>query len=248
MAVFSLTDLHIAVDELNLSCFANQVDVMAESEEIDVTTFCGGGYRQKITGLSMFTVNASGFQDYVAPAPGTVLDASADMVSPGSLRTFTVAPEGDTVGNVAYFGTARTTALTELSGSVGEAATLSLSTAGTSRLVRGSMLHGVTEETATGNGTAVEFTAPTASESLHASFHVHSVTGSGTLSLVVETDDNSGMTSAVSRITSTSFTDIGHELKSLAGALAGETHVRVSWTITGFTAVTFSVAVGVGVA
>lgn len=245
MAVFALTDLHIAVDELNLSCFANQVDVMADADELDVTTFCGGGYRQKVTGLASLTVNASGFQDYVSPAPGTVFDASTDLVSPGVTRTFTVAPEGDTVGNVAYFGTSKTTSLSELSGSVGEVAAFTLNTTGVSRLVRGQMLHPVSAETATGTGTAVAFTTPTATESLYAAFHIHSVTGSGSIVVAVQTDDNADMTSAVTRISSTSFTAVGHELKSLAGALAGETHVRVSWTIAGFTSVTFSAAVGV---
>ena len=246
MAVFALTDLHIAVDELNLSCFANQVDVMAESEELDVTTFCGGGYRQRITGLSTVMVNAQGFQDYVSPAPGSVFDGSVDMVSPGTTRTFTVAPEGDTVGNVAYFGTCKTTSLSEVSGSVGEVAAFTMNTAGVSRLVRGQMLHPVSAETSTGSGTTVAFTTPTATESLYATFHVHAVEGTGTIEFEIETDDTDSMTSAVTRITSSEFDAVGAEIASLAGALAGETHVRVSWTITDFTSVTFSVAVGVG--
>ena len=245
MAVFALTDLHVAVDELNLSCFANQVDVMAESDELDVTTFCGGGYRQRITGLSMFNVNASGFQDYVSPAPGTVFDGSTDMVSTGLSRTFTVAPEGDTVGNVAYFGTAKTTTLTEVSGAVGDVAAFTLNTTGVSRLVRGYMLHPVAAETATGSETGIAFTTPTASDTLWAAFHVHAVAGVGSIVMNVQTDDNDGFSSATTRIASSSFTAVGAETKSLAGALAGETHTRVIWTITGFTSVTFSVAVGV---
>ena len=246
MATFALTNLHLAVDQLNMSCFANQVDVMADADELDVTTFCGGGYRQRITGLAMFNLTAAGFQDYVSPAPGSVLDASTDLVSPGVSRTFTVSPQGDTVGNVAYFGTTKATSFTELSGAVGEVAAFSLDLAGVSRLSRGQMLHPVTAETATGSGTASAFTTPTASQSLLASFHVHSVTGTGSIVMNVQTDDNSGFTSATTRIASSSFTAVGAEVKSLAGALAGETHIRVIWTITGFTSVTFSVAAGVG--
>lgn len=249
MAVFALTDLYVAANDVNMSCFANSVEVSAESEEIDVTTFCGGGYRQKITGLGMFNVNVAGFQDFAGTGPASAFNAAVDMVSPGTTNTWTVAPEGDTVGNVAYFGQSKTTTMGELAGAVGEAASFTLDMAGTSRLVRGSMLHAASSETSTGDGTAVAFTTPTATESLHVAFHVHSLTGTpGTLTLTVQTDDNDSMTTPVTRITSTAFAATGHELLSLAGALAGETHVRVSWALSGFTAATFSTAVGVGVA
>jgi hypothetical protein len=246
MAVFALTQLHLAVNEVNMSCFANSVSVEAQSDELDVTTFCGGGYRQKITGLSSFNVNASGFQDYVAPSPGSAFNSGVALVSPGVTNTFTVAPTGDTVGNVAYLGQSKSTTLTELQGAVGDVAGFTLDAAGTNRLVRGAMLHPVLARTSTGNGTAVAFTPPTATQSLHAAFHVHSVTGTGTITFTVQTDDASGFPSATTRITSAAFATAGHEFKSLAGALTGETHIRVSWTIAGFTSVTFSVAAGVG--
>jgi hypothetical protein len=247
MAVFALTQLHVATNELRLSCFANQVEIMAESDELDVTTFCGGGYRQKITGLSSFNVNVDGFQDYVAPAPGISFPGNTALVD-GMLNTWTVAPEGDTVGNTAYFGQSRNVSLTDLSGQVGDVAAFSLGMAGTNRLVRGKMLHPVQARTATGNGDITTFTAPTATQSLHAGFHVHSVTGSGSIVFTVQTDDAVGFASPTTRITSKTFTAVGHEFKSLAGALAGETHIRLGWTITGFTSVTFSAAAGVGVA
>jgi hypothetical protein len=53
------------------------------------------------------------------------------------------------------------------------------------------------------------------------------------------------MTSATTRITSTAFAAVGAEVRSLAGALAGETHIRVVYTISGFTSVTFTVAAAV---
>lgn len=248
MAIFALTQLHLAVNEVNMSCFANSVDISAESDEIDVTTFCGGGWRQKITGLSTFSMNASGFQDYVAPSPGSGFDSTLDLVSPGSTNTFTVAPTGDAAGSIAYLGQSKSTTLQELAGSVGEVAAFSMSGTGINRLVRGVMLHPVSTETATDDGDAVAFTPPVAGQSLHAAFHVHEVEGTGSIQFEIETDDGSGFASATSRITSASFTEAGHEFKSLAGALTGETHVRVVWTITDFDSVKFSVAAGVGVA
>ena len=247
MAVYSLTNLHVATNELNMSCFANQIDVNAESDELDVTTFCGGGYRQKITGLGSFNVNVVGFQDYVAPSPGISFPGTTKTVD-GALSTWTVAPEGATVGNVAYFGQSRVMSITDLSGSVGDVAAFNMNMAGTNRLVRGLVGHPVAARTATGTGDIFAFTPPTATQSLHMAVHVHSVTGAGTLAVFVATDDGVGFGSPVTRITSASFADVGHEFKSLAGALTGETHARIGWTIAGFTSVTFSVAIGAGVA
>lgn len=247
MAVFALTNLHVATNALRMSCFANQVDVMATSDELDVTTFCAGGYRQKVTGLGTFNVNVNGFQDYVAPAPGISFPGDTAPVN-GVLNTWTVAPTGDTVGSVAYFGQSRIVSMTDLAGSVGDVAAFSLGMTGTNRLVRGQMLHPVAAQTATGAGTIAAFTTPTATQSLHAAFHVHAVAGTGTIEFTVQTDDDVGFAGPVTRITSAAFAAVGHEFKSLAGALAGETHIRVGWTIAGFTSVTFSVAAGVGVA
>jgi hypothetical protein len=247
MAIFANTSLHAAANELNISAWANMVEVSAESDELDVTTFAGGGYRQKITGLGSFTAAVNGFQDFVAPAPGVSFPGPS-ATTDGALTTFTVAPQGDTVGNIAYFGQTRVMSMNDLSASVGEAAGFSLNMVGTLRLVRGIMLHTVSAETVTGTGTAFAFTMPTATQSLHMAVHVHSVTGAGTFTPFLATDNAIGFPSATTRLTSTAFTAIGSSFSSVAGAIASETHARVGWTISGFTSDTFSVAAGVGVA
>ena len=243
MAVFSLTTVHVAVNEVNLSGFANQLALSFSAQEQDITTFGSGGFAQKMVGLGTFALDASGFQDYVAPAPDS-LTAPANL---GGLDTFSVSVPGTTAGDIAYFGQARSTSLTPLDGSVGDPAAFSAQWAGTSKLRRGVMLHPVAARTSTGNGTTVALAGPTATQALAAAFHVPSVTGTGTITFVVETDDNSGMTTPTTRITSSAIAAIGHEVGSVNGAFASETHVRVRWTISGFTSVTFSVAAGVGV-
>lgn len=247
MAQFTLTQTHIAANEVNMTGFANQVDVNAEAEELDVTTFAGGGYRQRITGLGMFKVDVNGFQDFGTSTPGTAFPMTS-LADGGVLNTFTVAPTGDTAGNTAFLGQSRGVSLMPMGGAVGEAAKFTMSTSGTGRLVQGQMLAPVAAQTTTGNGDVLAFTAPTATQSLHAAFHVHSVSGSGTITFVVATDNAVGFTTPVTRITSSAFAAVGHQFASLAGALAGETHIRLGWTISGFTSVTFSAAAGVGVA
>jgi hypothetical protein len=226
MAVYAMTQVHVASNELEIGGFANQVELAMEADELDVTTLGSGGYRRKILGLGSFSTNI--------PA------------SFGTLDTFTVSIPGTTVGDVAHFGQTRSTQITDLAGDVGQPATFTHAAVGTSRVVRGIMLHPVAARTATGNGTIVALGGPTAEQALHASFHVHSVTGSGTITFVVATDDAIGFASPVTRITSQGFTAVGHQFASVAGAFAGETHARVQWTISGFSSVTFSVAAGVG--
>ena len=77
MPVFSMTTVHIAVDEVNLSGFANQLALSFSGQEKDITTFASGGFEQKMVGLGTFALDASGFQDYVAPSPDALTNPSA---------------------------------------------------------------------------------------------------------------------------------------------------------------------------
>ena len=99
---------------------------------------------------------------------------------------------------------------------------------------------------ASGTGTAVAFTAPTATQSLYASFHVLSVTGTGTLTLKVQTDDNGSFTSATDRITFTAATTGNTaQWSSVAGAITDDWW-RITYTISG-TGPAFAFAVTAGV-
>lgn len=243
MAKFAQTAVHIAANDLFASAFANTVDVSMTADEKDVTTFASGGYRQKISSLATFTVSVGGFQDFAVVGPdvsfpGQNIGAAADVWS--------VAVPGETVGDIAYFGQARTFGITPFRGAAGDVAGFDLNLTGTSRLVRGVVAAPYASRVATGNGTATALAGPSASQSLYAAFHLHSVTGTpGSVQFVVQTDDNSGMTTPTTRITSTAFTAAGSQFASVAGAFASETHVRVNHTLTTFTAAVFSVVVGV---
>jgi hypothetical protein len=242
MAVFSMTSAHIALNELNAAGFANSVTLSATGEPKIATTFGSGGYRQSVVGLGQFTASFSGFQDYATDGPSNLVGGPAGL---GGLNTFSISMPGSTAGDIAHLGQCRHASVTELEGAVGDLASFQMALNGTGALVRGVMLHPAAARTSSSTGTAVAFTAPTATQALYAAFHVHSVTGTGTVTLTVQTDDNSGFTSSSTRITSSAFSAIGHQFSSLAGALTGETHVRLGWTISGFTSVTFSAAVGV---
>jgi hypothetical protein len=109
-----------------------------------------------------------------------------------------------------------------------------------------SALNGRQLITATGSGTATTFTTPVAGQGIWASFHVTSVTGTGTITFTIQTDDNSGFSSSTTRLTATAMAAVGGQFATAAtGALAGETHIRVGYAISGFTSVTFFAAAGV---
>jgi hypothetical protein len=240
MAVYTQTTMAIAVNELQTAGFANQVELTASAETKDITTFADNGFRRYVVGLGSWMANISGFQDQTGPSPATLFTPS----TLGSTDTLTLSVPGTTVADPAFFGSANDMQMTDTA-QVGEVAAWSGGWAGTGRLIKGQLLHPAAARASTGNGTTTTFTTPTASQSLWASFHVHAVTGSGTITFTIQTDNNGGMTTPVTRITSTAFAAVGAEVRSLAGALAGETHISVVYTISGFSSVTFTVAAGV---
>lgn len=241
MAVFVETAFSINVDAFNLAGLCDEITVDATAEDKSYVNFASGGWTLRLPGLLSGMVAAKGTQDLSL----TGVDAAFPFSNIGSLQTYNFQIPGTAVADPAFIGQARQMSTTPLTGAIGEIARYELGFSGTSQMVRAQVLHPSAARTATGNGTTTPFTTPTASQGLYAAFNVSSVSGSGTITFVVETDDNSGMTSATTRLTSVGFTAVGGDFRSLAGALAGETHIRVRWTISGFTSVTFTVAAGV---
>lgn len=242
MAVFANTRVSAVVDALEIAAFATTVTVDATADEIDVTTLASAGWRQKIPGLRTFTVGVEGYQDFDTTGVDPLFGATGLTL----LDTFTVAPTSTaTAGDVAFIGQGRLIGNVPLSGTLGEAAAFSMNWAGTDVVARGQVLHPSAARTATGTGTALAFTFPTASQRLYATFHVLAVSGTGSIQFTVQSDDAVGFPSATTRITSQSFTSTGHQLASVAGPITAETHIRTGWTIAGFTSVTFVVAAAV---
>ena len=112
-------------------------------------------------------------------------------------------------------------------------------------LVRVTSMEGKTVKTATGTGTARQLGAVAAGKSLYSFLQVLSITAGAGITVTVKSDDNSGMTSATTQITHTTFSAVGAEVKTKAGAIT-DTWFRVDWTVVGATpSVTFDVGVGI---
>lgn len=242
MAVFTMTNCEIIVDGFAITGFTNQLDFNVQADSQDFTTFASGGWRTIKPSLQMGAITASGFTDTAT----TGIEPQYPITGFGNVDYVTVAPTGGaTAGDICYFTQGVLNQYTPLAGAVGDPATFNLGWQSATPVVRGLRLHPSAARTASGNGTAVAFTAPTATQTLYAQFHLLAVSGTGSVVFTIQTDDNAGFTTPTTRITSTSMTAVGASAANLAGALTGETHIRTSYTITGFTSATFVVSAGV---
>ena len=126
---------------------------------------------------------------------------------------------------------------TPLTGQVGVLAMGSVSSSlSTGPLVRGRLLHpSNVARTSSGSGTAVQDAAVGSGQTLYAALHVIAASGgSPTLDVIVQSDDNSGFTSATNRITFSQATTTGAQWGSAVGPIT-DTYWRVTYTVGGST-------------
>ena len=245
MAVYVHTIVGVYVDGLAVHGFAEKLSLEGSADEKIFTNLASNGWHIKKVGLAQYSLDVGGFDDYAATGIATVLKPVTNI---GNASVFTVAPTtlGATVADPVFMGQGYLLHTDPMMGAVGDEARIELGWKGDAQLVRGQVVHPEAARTASGNGTATALVPPTATQSIYGHFHLLSVSGAGTITFQVQTDDLVGMASPVTRLTSQAFAATGAQRVSAAGSLAGEVFVRVIWTIAGFTSCTFSVAVGVG--
>ena len=246
MAVQNWTNLHAFVGGYDLACTAKSFTAPEPTvQELDTTALCDT-WEKRIAGLKSATWSAEVMQDF-----GTdEVDQLLGLSNLGSEFPISVAPAGETEGVVAYTFKANQFGYTPLSAAPGEVAMATLSGTGTGTpVVRGTLMHPhATSRTTSGTTTGVQVGAVSASQTMYASLHVLSASGtSPTLDVVVESDDNSGFTTDIDRITFTQATGITSEWSSVAGAV-GDDYWRVRYTIGGSDTPTFTFAVVIGIA
>ena len=143
-------------------------------------------------------------------------------------------PAGATVGNIAYFTRGTLNGRTVLDGAVGDLATHSVTFAGNQPMVRG-VLDTVSTITTSSNSTGTLLGAVSASQRVWAACHF--LTAGGTtpsITVKIQSDDNSGFTSATDRVTFTAQTTKGAQFGSTVGAIT-DTYWRALWTVSGTT-------------
>lgn len=162
--------------------------------------------------------------------------ASLDEVLMSDLgveRPFSAVPTGAVEGAAAYFTIgAMALGYTPLEGAVGELGKWSGQWRSRYPLVRG-VLASSAVVTATGTGTVHQLGAVGAAQRIWCAAHVLSAAGTTpSVTVAVQSDDNSGMTTPTTRATLSAITTRGSATASAVGAIT-DTYWRASWTVSG---------------
>jgi len=235
---FVMTGADLFAGAVDLGQFSNKLTVSVKADELDVTPFNSTAHA-RIGGLKDFTINHEGF----AQSDYSIMDATlfADLANQ---RVCTACPFG-TDGDTAYFGNAVRLEYDPTDSTVGGAAAFSGTISGSDGfgLIRGQLLLPKQTVTAVGvTGTGQNMGLVGATQKLYTAIHCFSA--GTTATVIVESDDNSGFTSAITRSSTVVTAAGGTFVVPVSGAIASDIwwRVRVA-SVTG----SFSLAVAVGI-
>lgn len=230
MAKFVLTNARLFTGGVDLTTVNNKVELSAEREQKETTSFGSSGWTESIAGLGQTEINGEG--QWEANAVDKVDDILWAQLA--GLTSWTVSPNAGAVGDIAYFTNALT-GMYQLGGQVGDVAPWTAKAMSSWPLVRGAIAHpSGTARTATGTGTAQQLGAVSATQNLYAALHVLSVSGTATptLTVTIQSDNASGFPSSATALSFAAATAIGGQILRVPGALTDD-WFRPQWTISG---------------
>lgn len=227
-----LQDCRIYADEIDLSGQANAVGVSGTAQMNEKTTFESGGWQEFQPGLRKGVYSVETYLDEALN--GTALEDGTQNV----VCSFVTSGAEFAVGyglntNVMDRGQGWT---------VGELVAQPMTFDGSGAMWRGELLLPKAAKTTAAAGSARQLGAVSATQSVYAHLHVFAVTG-GSVTVRIESDDNSGFSSAATRHTFTAASAVGAQKAEVAGAFTDD-YWRVAWTQTASSA-TFAVLVGI---
>lgn len=203
MSAVVLTDVSTWVDGIPLTTYANELSLALTVDEVDVTCFGSGGYKQRAPGLKNVEADMKGFWD------GAVVDADAFANLAVGGRVVTVTPDG-AAGSTAYLFQAGNFEYGQ-GGGVGAADPFNLKMMGTNPvgLVRGKLAAAKGNVSATGPlGSGLNLGAVGSTQFLYAAFHVFPVAGT-TVTVLVESDTTNAFAAPTTRGTIGPLTTAG---------------------------------------
>lgn len=226
----------------DLSGSLNNIDLKLSKAELANSRF-GDLAETFDQGLEQISLSVKGFHDYAAL--GTDVRLYPRIKSDNTSWPITIAPPYATTaapaadGNIAYTIAGKQFSL-EVSAAHGEllpyTLTSRLASTGTGAAVyRQKVVLPKASRASTTTGTGYQLGAVTATQKIVAVLHAFSVTGGGTWTLTVESDDNSNFTSATTRATFTGgFSDVSRAIVETNGAITDD-YWRVVLTKSGGT-------------
>lgn len=243
MAVLSLTDAYAYVAGYDFTGDSNNLAAQVEVAQLDKTNFGSGGYTEVVGGLRTVNFNMAGFWQVDGSSDQAVDNQAFSQLGTAD-QVYTFGPV-ETEGSPAYMFQAMKSQYV-FGGTVGEIMPFSLAANGTSGqgVVRGQLAKARGTVAATGAlGSVVELGAVGASQYLYATFHVFSP--GTTITVTVESDDNSGFSSATTRATLGPITTSGGTWATRVAGAITDTYYR--FNVTGITG-SHTVAGALGIA
>lgn len=238
-----LTDVQFLVGALEMAPFTGEFDVAETADTRQFLNFACQGFDVVLPSRYMAEASIAGHADYATGAVSATYNASTAR---GLQVAYSILPDGTSsaVGSYATLQRGLIMKMTEVSGAVGEPADFAMALRSDDAALDGYVAAPLASRTTSGyTGTGINVTGPTASQRLYAALHVTAASGTN-LVVKVQSDDNSGFTSATDRITFSTVSATGWQWSSVAGDLSTETYWRAIATIASGT---FSFAVTLGV-
>lgn len=242
MAFQLLTNCKAYLDGYNLTGHSNKVELNYSAESLDNTVF-SATTKTRQAGLKNVELSLEGFWEAGDGLIDTLAAANIGQVG----KIITLSPDGGDQGDI-FFSFKNMLGDFNFGAQVGELLPFSYNGAGSDGqgLIRGTVLENAAKTT-TANGTGRQLGAVAAGQYVYAVMHILAVSGtSPTLDMIIQSDDNSGFTSATSRITFAQQTAVGSVWGTrVAGAITDD-YWRCSYTIGG-TNPSFTVFVGIAI-
>jgi hypothetical protein len=229
MAIQYWKDMSILVGSIEMACYAKSFSVNNEVAQLDTTSLCSTGWTSSIGGLKSGSVQIEFMQDV---AEASVDDTLYPLLGQAGVVKSIVTGSAD--GSAAYLLKSIPLTYTPVQGAVGELAMGNISgSSSTGPVVRGKLLHpSNVSRSSSSTGTGRQLGAVAAGQKVYAALHVIAASGTPTLDVIVQSDDNAGFTTPTTRLTFTQATGLTSELLSTAGAITDD-YWRVSYTIGG---------------
>lgn len=240
MTSFALVDATTWVHGYDFTTDMNRIGLNISVQELDSTTFGGGGYRSRIGGLRDVTAELGGFWQ---SATSAAVDPQAFPDLGTADRVVTMTPTGVAASTAYMFQAGKFTY--QLFGPIGEIAPFSLGMSGTNGVgvVRGQVAAAKQNVSGTGVlGSIVNLGTISASQFLYATFFVFSA--GTTITVQLQSDDSAGFATPTTRATIGPLTTTGGTWATRTAGPLSETHYRFNVSaITG----TFQVAGAIGI-
>lgn len=239
----AILNARIYLGEVDLSGFTNACALNLKTDIVECTSF-SDSYKDKLAGLTDVIVDVSGYfsADAVTGNPDKKM---WDKLSLND-TLLTICPEAGATGTKAYFFKPTLTQYDPWGGKVSEMNVFKLHGEGAQPLVKGTILLPYGAKTTTGNGTAYQLGALSASQTIYCGVHIFAVSGtSPTLDLILQSDNAVGFPHSANQITFTQKNAVGSDYQTKVGAVADDWW-RISYTIGGGTP-SFTLAVVAGI-